>query len=50
MAKSKDLLKMKKQIIDILTMNNNLWKNSLGKLMLDRHGKSKTFWYPAFND
>ena len=45
----KDTELTKKQLLDIITISDTIWINEVGRIMLKNYGKSKTAWYPAYN-
>ena len=45
----KDIETTKKQLLDIIVISNSIWINAVAKIMLKNYGKSKTAWYPAYN-
>ena len=45
----KDIELTKRQVMEIISISSDVWINRLAKFMLDEYGKSKTAWYPAYN-
>ena len=45
----KDIELTKRQVLEFITISSDVWINRLADLMLKHYGKSKTAWYPAYN-
>lgn len=48
MAKTKNIVETKIQIMDIVMISSDIWINKLAEFMLDEYGKSKTLVTPAY--
>ena len=48
MAKTKNIVETKIQIMDIVMISSDIWINKLAELMLEEYGKSKTLVTPAY--